>query len=135
MNKTEIISEIINLADKAERYDRLIEEQAKNPIVIATNCEVEPEKASIVDSMVMKTGKKKIVRDTVSSYWADVNVSYNDETGVTDVQSFENWCNRNVKDVPEYISKRDFVAYFNVELREMYEEKKEAALEKFKEDE
>lgn len=132
MNKTELISEIINVLDKAEEYDKLMLTRVQ-----AVPEKEEPENTShetIVDKMVKKIGRKTIVEETVSSYWASVNVSKNEDTGAIDVQSFNSWVKKYVKNVPEYISKQDFLIYFDVELREMYDDKRTAALEQYDED-
>ena len=132
MNKTELISEIINVLDKAEEYDKLMLTRVQ-----AVPEKEEPENTShetIVDKMVKKIGRKTIVEETVSSYWASVNVSKNEDTGAIDVQSFNSWVKKYVKNVPEYISKQDFLTYFDVELREMYDDKRTAALEQYNED-
>lgn len=122
MNKTELISEIINICDKAENYDRLM----------TTHVSAEPKKGmTLIDEMVVQIGRKHIVDEVVRDYWAYVNVEKNEETGVVEVQSFESWVNENVKNVPEYMSKRDFISYFDAELREKYEEKRDIALSRF----
>lgn len=122
MNKTELISEIINICDKAEQFDRLM----------TTQVQAEPNRGnSIIEDMVVKIGRKHIVDEVVSDYWASVSVCKNEETGVVEVQTFESWVNVYVKNVPEYISKRDFVSYFDAELREKYEEKRDIALSRF----
>lgn len=132
MNKTELISEIINVLDKAEQYDKLMITRVQ-PVASAEKKE-EAKPVSLVDKMVMKAGRKKIVNDVVSSYWASVRVSKNEDTGVIDIQSYDSWVNKNVKEVPDYISKCDFIIYFDTELREMYEDKRDDALNRFEEE-
>lgn len=132
MNKTELISEIINRLDKAEEYDKLMLTRVQ-----AVPEKKQPENTShetIVDKIVKKIGKKTIVEETVPTYWAPVNVSENEDTGAIDVQSFNSWVKQHVKNVPDYISKQDFLTYFDIELREIYEEKKDEAIKNFEED-
>ena len=129
MNKTELISEIINICDKAENYDKLmlvkVETKASEP------SKEEKPSMSLIDSIVLGIGKKKVVEDTVSKYWASVSVSKNEDTGVVDIQSYESWAKKHVKTVPDYISKQEFLRYFDAELRSMYEEKRADALNRF----
>ena len=133
MNKTEIISEIINICDKAEQYDRLMVTQVN---AVAP----EPEKPenhgrwSGINAIIKKIGKKHVVDEVVSDYWASVSVSKNEETGVIDVQSYESWTKQYVKNVPDYISRQDFLSYFNAELREKYDAKRSDALKRYEEE-
>lgn len=121
MNKTEIISEIIEALDKAERYDE---------------CEflgVEETTLSEIDRNIMEVGRQKIMNDAVYSYWSDVQACKNDETGMVEVQPFEEWAAKTVRIIPDFISKRDFMAYFEKELRERYEEELALAVERLTE--
>ena len=131
MNKTELITEIINLADKAERYDELITIKATQ--TTQPKQESGKEGLSDIDRTVLNIGKQRVV-DGVIRYWKEVVVRTDEETGERIIQSYENWLKKKVDEVPDYISRKEFLIYFDKELREVYEEELEKALDRFEEE-
>lgn len=131
MNKTELITEIINLADKAERYDNLMVTQVKQA---SEACERKEESGlSEIDRIILKIGKQRVV-DGALRYWKEVKVNTDEETGETTVQGYDKWLERAVQNIPDYISRKEFMIYFDNELREVYEEELEKALDRFEEE-
>lgn len=132
MNKTELITEIINLCDRAEEAERLIErfEEPQKIIIGADGVGFDPMGAKY-DGYIMAAGRKVVFEKTLY-YWRDVEVHEDDETGVLTVETYEKWLKKAVRDVPDYFSRRDFLEYFGKELREEYEEKKSEALDAYK---
>lgn len=129
MNKSELITNIIEICDKAEQYERTMLERAFD----TSKATEGGSSLSIVDEVALSIGRQKIVEDALY-YYRGVNVSKDEEINVLDVQTYESWVKQYVKNIPEYISRRDFVVDFEKELRTIYEEERDNALEDFKEE-
>lgn len=89
--------------------------------------DAEEDKYSLIRANVFRVGKLKVFEDALS-YWKSVNVSRS-ESGSLYVQSFENWTDKVADRIPSYMSKDQFVDFFDNELRSMYEKKKAEAID------
>ena len=126
MNKAELITTIIDLYDRAEAYERI---PKKSALTECVKCDDQPNAdLSFIDSCVLKAGKLHIVEKTLG-YWRNVRVSRDEESGLLNVQTFDNWADHKLENVPEWISKREFIEYFHAELFDIYTEEKDKAIE------
>lgn len=102
MYKNEIISEMLEALDKAQRWDELILDECEGRVTIMRN-------DRSYDDIVIKEGRKYLLKSALP-----LNPS------VLPGESFEDWVKRSVLWVPDSMSKDGFIAYFDHELRETY---------------
>ena len=121
IGKMEVIGEIVSL------YDRIAELEADSPnSFIEKPCKGDTD---MIDDYFMKVGRKSVFDDSVG-YWKSVDVA-READGSLYVQSFEDWRKDVITRVPDVFSKVNFYKSFDKELRELYEEKKSEAVERF----
>lgn len=118
MKKTELITEIINLYERAERAER-------NCVILSDEDEIKG-----IDLFMVEEGKRKVFENSTSIYWNHVSVRKN-ENGDINVTPYDEYVSRVVSSVPDYMSRREFLNYFDKELHELYEKDKEEALKTF----
>ena len=118
MRKTELITEIINLYERAERAER-------NCVILSDEDEIKG-----IDLFMVEEGKRKVFENSTSIYWNHVSVHKN-ENGDIVVTPYDEFVSRVVSSVPDYMSRREFLNYFDKELHELYEKDKEEALKTF----
>lgn len=123
IGKMEVIGEIVSL------YDRIAELEADSPnSFIEKLCKCKGDN-DMINDYLMKVGRKSVFDDSVS-YWHSVDVA-READGSLYVQSFEDWSKNVVNRVPDVFSKVNFYKSFDKELRELYEDKKSKAVERF----
>lgn len=121
IGKMEVIGEIVSL------YDRIAELEADSPnSFIEKPCKGDTD---MIDDYFMKVGRKSVFDDSVG-YWHSVDVA-READGSLYVQSFEDWREDAIVRIPDVFSKVNFYKSFDKELRELYEEKKSEAVERF----
>lgn len=118
MKKTELVTEIINLYERAERAER-------NWEIISGDDELKG-----IDLLMVGEGKKKVFENSASIYWNHVSVHKNENGDIT-VTPYDEFASKVIRSVPDYMSRREFVSYFDKELHELYEKDKEEALKLF----
>lgn len=118
MKKTELITEIINLYERAERAER-------NCVILSDEDEIKG-----IDIFMVEEGKKKVFENSISIYWNHVSVHKN-ESGDIVVTPYDEFVSRVVSSVPDYMSRREFLRYFDKDLHGLYEKDKEEALKAF----
>ncbi len=134
MNKTELITDILNLYDEVEglRNQVISLKTARGGL-----CNVEHEPTiSFIDKKMIEFGKKEAFRKSIYS-WNVVNVHYDDEAEQFIATSFDNWLkNKIIKDrIPSFMSFDEFLNYFNTDLKDLYEKEKAEELADKKEEE
>lgn len=117
MKKTELVTEIINLYERAERAER-------NCMILYDEDEIKG-----IDLFMIEEGKKKVFGNSISIYWNHVSVHENN--GALNVTPYDEFVSRVVSSVPDYMSRREFLSYFDKELHELYEKDKAEALKLF----
>ena len=118
--RDEAVREVNRLRrELSDRDSQLHFEQGKD--------DAEEDKYSLIRANVFRVGKLKVFEDALS-YWKSVNVSRS-ENGSLSVQSFERWTDKVADRIPSYMSKDQFVDFFDNELRSMYEKKKAEAID------
>ena len=117
MKKTELVTEIINLYERAERAER-------NCMILSDEDEIKG-----IDLFMVEEGKKKVFENSISVYWNHVSVHENG--GVLNVTPYDEFVSRAVSSIPDYMSRREFLNYFDKELHELYKKNKEEALKLF----
>lgn len=123
IGKMEVIGEIVSL------YDRIAELEADSPnSFIEKPCKGKGD-TDMIDDYFMKVGRKSVFDDSVG-YWHSVDVA-READGSLYVQSFEDWSKDIIVRIPDVFSKVNFYKSFDKELRELYEEKKSEAVERF----
>lgn len=123
IGKMEVIGEIVSL------YDRIAELEADSSnSFIEKLCKGKGD-TDMMDDYFMKVGRKSVFDDSFG-YWQSVNVAPEDD-GSLYVQSFEDWRERAVIRIPNVFSRVNFYKSFDKELRELYEERKDEAVERF----
>lgn len=123
IGKMEVIGEIVSL------YDRIAELEAdSSSSFIEKLCKGKSD-TDMMDDYFMKVGRKFVFDDSLGC-WQSVYVAY-EADGSLNVQSFEDWRKRAVISIPDVFSKVNFYKSFDKELRELYEKKKNEAVERF----
>lgn len=123
IGKMEVIGEIVSL------YDRIAELEAdSSSSFIEKLCKGKGDN-DMMDDYFMKVGRKSVFDDSLG-YWQSVDVA-READGSLYVQSFEDWRKHAVIRIPDVFSKVNFYKSFDKELRELYEEKKDEAVERF----
>lgn len=129
MEKLEVVTAVIDAFDRAEKAEAELS-RYKN----STTCEAPKDGLSRIGRIVLEIGKKAIFKDSTYG-WNHVSVSRDGETDALKVTSFDMFVSDVIRDIPEEMSKKDFVEYFDDMFRERYEEDKKEAIESFKEEE
>lgn len=123
IGKMEVIGEIVSL------YDRIAELEADSSnSFIEKLCKGKGD-TDMMNDYFMKVGRKSVFDDSVG-YWRSVDVA-READGSLHVQSFEDWRKNAIVRIPDVFSKVTFYKSFDKELRELYEEKKGEAVERF----
>lgn len=87
------------------------------------------------DYFALKEGRKAIFEDCVYSWRGEVEGTKNDDGTIT-VTPYDDDYKRNlINHVPDYMSRRDFMEYFEIEFRKKYEEEKAEVIASFNDDE
>lgn len=134
MKKEEMINQIIGLYDEDTKLKYELEAVIKE--LKAVNKELEAVKEqelhkkdiipnlNDMDLKTMEFGKKSILKKSLYS-WNEYckNISFND------------WIDKKLSKIPDFMSKNIFIKYFSIELKEMYEKEKNEYLAKQKEEE
>ncbi len=130
MNKTELITEVLNLYDVIGALKNQNEKLALNQL---PSNSVAEQNISFIDKTMIEVGKKRVLENVLYS-WREVNVKYDDETNTYKATSFENWIEKKINKsyIPSYISYDGFLSYFHNDLEKMYAKEKEVALAKAK---
>ena len=118
MKKTELVTEIINLYERAERAER-------NCMILSDEDEIKG-----IELFMIAEGKKKVFENSIAIYWNHVSV-HKSENGDITVTPYDEFVSKVIRSVPDYMSRREFVNYFDKELHELYEKDKEEALKLF----
>lgn len=124
MKKYDVITAVVEAFDRAEKAETLLHEYAALGLI-----KTEEKELPRLDRIALKIGKKKIVKDSLS-YWVSVSAARDTETGNLVIDDFEDWVERAISVIPDEFSKKDFMEYFDWELRIKYEEEKEKAIER-----
>lgn len=123
IGKMEVIGEIVSL------YDRIAELEADSSnSFIEKLCKGKGD-TDMMNDYFMKVGRKSVFDDSLG-YWQSVDVA-READGSLYVQSFEDWRKNAVTRIPYVFSKVNFYKSFDKELRELYEDKKSEAVERF----
>lgn len=123
MNKGEMILGIIEVFDRAEKAER---DLANTSALYLNDSAVKVCAESAADMAIYATGRKKVFEESTYS-WRRVE-AWRDDDGTVRSTSFEKWRDGKISGVPDYMSKDEFLAYFDPELRAMYEKEKGDAI-------
>lgn len=139
MNKTskkyEYISGLIQLFDTVEELKR-DNDDLRRALIQQSNKSISEYSAkgngdfAMFDYYAIKRGREKILNECIYS-WKEVRARRGDD-GEIKVTSFEDWLKEKVSHIPDYMSRKDFAKYFEVELTGIYEEEKAEAIEELK---
>lgn len=134
MDKYDVITEIGRAFD--DRDEAIREVNRLRMEIQKRNAESDGEERdefALVRANIYQTGKNKVFEGAIG-YWHHVSASRNDK-GEIEVQSFERWLDRALKNVPSYMSKDQFKSFFSVELESMYESEKAKAVNELRKSE
>lgn len=137
MNKTELISEILNLYDRAEKAERkAVEAERYNTAVMPASHD--PEDGTVFErynGFIAAAGRAAILKECTrnSDWYMVVTATYNDD-GKLEVTTYEDYLKRKIENVPDYFSRADFVRLFDRELREAYDAERAKAIRKAEEE-
>lgn len=134
MNKNETIISVMEAFDEAERYkrecerwrDRASVEVAMEDGKLAAG---EPEeKKPRWFAAIYEYGRRAIFEKYGEGFYSKRVDTSHDNDGGTTVQPFWDWYKARFDRFPDFMSREDFLAEFEEELRDMYEEKRAEAL-------
>lgn len=133
LNKYELITEIAMLCDELEAYKRSAESIKRDIEALANAGSDDGLNAN--DLMCLKVGRAKVFEDCTSTWYRHVHADRNEDTGEIEVTSFKKYCESTFVHAPESMSKNEFMAYFEDNFREAYEEEKAKAIAELEESE
>lgn len=130
MNKTELITEVLNLYDVIEVLKNQNEKLALNQL---PNNNMAEQNISFIDKKMIELGKKEALKNSIYS-WNEVSVNYDEEANQFIVTSFDNWLKKKIikNQIPSFMSFDEFLSYLHNDLEKMYAKEKEVALAKAK---
>lgn len=134
MNKYELVNEIMKLADSYELVCMKLDKANSEIELLKRDTDEEGTRGNVFNSYMIAAGRNAVFEDSID-YWHSVKVSQDEDTGEIKFQTFSNYCELNIREVPLYMSKKEFFKYFDVELHELYEADKEKAIAELKESE
>lgn len=124
MKKYDVITAVAEAFDRAEKAETQLYEYVA--LGLTETVEKEP---SRLDRIALEVGKSRIFNDSLG-YWETVSVARDTETGNLAIENFKDWTEHSISSIPDEFSKKDFLEYFDWELRSKYEEEKEKAIER-----
>ena len=133
MNKNETIISVMEAFDEAERYKRECEQlRARANVKVA----IENDKLTVKEpddelprwfTAIYEYGRRAILEKYTRIWRLDVDVREN-EDGTKRAETFTHWFKDNFSEFPDFMSREDFLAEFEHELRATYDEKLAEAL-------
>lgn len=72
------------------------------------------ERLSEVETMLLRVGKQRVFKETTGM----LHAAYIKDG---EPQPFDTWLNGAIRNLPDWMSRNEFIAIFNDELRELYE--------------
>ena len=133
MNKNETIISVMEAFDEAERYKRECEQLRSRANIQVT---MENDKLVVGEpdeknprwfAAIYEHGRRSILEKYTRTWRNHVEV-YEQEDGTKRVEKFEKWYKRCFDEFPDFMSREDFLAEFEPELKALYEEKRAEAL-------
>jgi hypothetical protein len=132
IKRQELVNDILDLYDYIDVLE-LENERLKNNI---PKVQTKEKSVSPIDALMIREGKKKVFKEVVYS-WNHVDCKYDEEADTYNFTSYDNWLERkiNYRDIPDSMSRDDFITYYRAELLEMYSKEKEESFKEAKENE
>lgn len=134
MNKNETIISVMEAFDEAERYKRECETLRARAHLTVT---MEGDKIAMKEpdekqprwfAAIYEYGRRAIFDKYANNYYSKAVEVKEDKDGNKKAQPFGSWYKRRFDDFPDFMSREDFLAEFEPELRAMYEEKRAEAM-------
>lgn len=125
ITKIEMITGIIDL------YDQL--EAERNKTVQIPTSEPEEKTTSRIESLVLDIGKETLTSQIINR-WRSVEEITDEESGFKTTETYEHWINWaiNKDEIPNEVSYKEVLSFLDKNIREIYEEKREEAINKVK---
>ena len=125
MNKTELITEVLNLYDVIEALKNQNEKLALNQL---PNNNMAEQNISFIDKKMIELGKKEALKKSIYS-WNEVSVNYDEEVDQFIVTSFDDWLEKKIikNQIPSFMSFDEFLSYLHKDLKDLYEKEKAIA--------
>lgn len=134
MNKYEFLTSFMQAFDELEALKRenadlrkALESNISFAIGQADKGETEGDEFRTLDYYALKAGRKALIEDYFYT-WNKINVE-RDEDGKIVATSFDSWLKRAFNRCPDYSSKNLFLKYLDADLKAMYEDKKQDAID------
>lgn len=133
MNKNETIISVMEAFDEAERYKRECEQLRARANIKVT---MENDKITVSEpdekqprwfADIYEYGRRAIFEKYTPSWRLSVDVR-EDSEGNKRAESFSHWFKDAYNDFPDFMSRDDFLAEFEPELKAKYEEKRAEAI-------
>lgn len=134
MKKQELILEVMNLFEDKEQLEREVKDlKSKMDIPLINN---EGNQMNRIDQTIFEIGRKALFESIVYSYssYKSITVSRDDETEEIVVQTYSDWFKQVVQKekIPNHLSLKETLDYFEGDFKSLYEEQKKIALEDLK---
>lgn len=120
MNKNETIISVIDAFDEVTRLAAENRELRGRIDAIRSTTSDDGQDAPRWFGAIYEYGRRELFKK-YTPYWASVNV-YENEDGSKSAEKMADWFKRNFKDVPDFMSREDFMQEFEAEIREKYAE-------------
>lgn len=124
IGKGEIIMGIVELYDALEASER--ERDGRRAAVVAEHGSDGGE-LSETDARMVEEGRAKVYGGCLRS-WMKCEAARDDETGAVSVTPYEDWLKNKIGEVPDYMSRDEFVRYFADMLERDYERERQRAI-------
>lgn len=128
MKKNEMIVELMNVYDENESLKNRIAqiEESRKELTQSDGTIL-----SDFEKGLIKIGEEKLFDKITQSYYKEVNVSRNDETGELEIRDYKSWVENFFykNGVPTHLAVNEVKNFFETEFRKVYEEQKEKAIQ------
>lgn len=131
-NKYETITTIIELFDEIERLSKQLEALQNQKKEVKPEEVIKPFEPNYFEKKLLEEGKKRILKDSIYS-WEKIEVK-KDESGNIKTTPYEKWVERKIGNIPDWLSKQDFLKLFADDLMAIYNKEKEEAIKKLESD-
>lgn len=131
MNKAETIIAVIEAFDEVQRLE-IENTELRRRIAITNNSfttlSEENDEVPLPRwfTAIYEYGRRQLF-DKYTPYWHSVSVTQDDD-GVKEAQKFESWFKSTYNDLPDFMSREDFLQEFEPELKALYEDERAKAL-------
>ncbi len=129
MTRTDAVMAVMQVFDRLESAERKADQAAcmLGNTALAGQEGYRTEAEAMLDAAVTKAGRKVVLEKHLYS-WNQASASRDEDSGIVNATSYEKWIKEKVKNIPDYASRESFLAYFEVDLRELYEAEKAEAI-------